>query len=63
MSEYLTSVNALQRLLNERVHLDVCLTGASALAQQISYGVTRNYYALSAVLEALLDPWPVNTMI
>ena len=55
MSEYLTSVNALQRLLNERVHLDVCLTGASALAQQISYGVTRNYYALSAVLEALLD--------
>ena len=44
MSEYLVSVRALQRLLNDRIQLNRCLEGAPPLAQQIAYGVTRNYF-------------------
>ena len=55
MSEYLVSVRALQRLLNDRIQLNRCLEGAPPLAQQIAYGVTRNYFSLSAILNSLLE--------
>ena len=55
MTEYLTSVTALQRMLGDRCHLDDCLSGASPLSQQIAYGVTRHYFSLSAMLDELLD--------
>ena len=54
MSEYLVSVRALQRLLNDRIQLNRCLEGALACSQ-IAYGVTRNYFSLSAILNSLLE--------
>jgi len=55
MTDYLTSVKALKNMLDDRRHLDECLTRASPLAQQISYGVTRNYFSLLTILNELLD--------
>ena len=55
MTEYLTAVNALKSMLTERRNLAECLAGASPLAKQISYGVTRNYFSLSIILNKMLE--------
>ena len=55
MSEYLEVVNSLSRMLAEDRHLGDCLENTSPIAQQICYGVTRNWFYYDGVIEVLLD--------
>ena len=55
MSEYLEVANSLSRMLEEDRHLGDCLENTSPIAQQICYGVTRNWFYYDRVTEALLD--------
>ena len=55
MSEYLEVAKALSRMLDEDRHLGDCLESTSPIAQQICYGVTRNWFYYDRVTEALLD--------
>lgn len=55
MSEYLEVVNSLSRMLAEDRHLGDCLEKTSPIAQQICYGVTRNWFYYDGVIEVLLD--------
>ena len=55
MSEYLEVANSLSRMLEEDRHLGDCLENTSPIAQQVCYGVTRNWFYYDRVTEALLD--------
>ena len=55
MSEYVEVANSLSRMLEEDRHLRDCLENTSPIAQQICYGVTRNWFYYDRVTEALLD--------
>ena len=55
MTEYLTSVIALKSMLADRRNLAECLSRAPPIAKQVSYGVTRNYFSLSIILDELLN--------
>lgn len=55
MSEYLEVASSLSRMVEEDRHLGDCLENTSPIAQQICYGVTRNWFYYDHVIEALLD--------
>lgn len=62
MKEYVTAVQALDRMLNSRHHLEDCFAdSASPLSQQIAFGVVRHYFLLQQLTVHLLDkPLPVK---
>jgi len=55
MNEYVQCISVLKEMITRDRHLDDCLgSGNTPLAQQICYGVTRNWFYLEAVLDRLL---------
>ncbi len=56
MNEYVKAARIVRSVLLDARHLDDLIDAdTSPLAQQICYGVCRNYYFLTAVLDELLD--------
>lgn len=56
MQEYRSAVRILTLVISKGKSLDACMTQEdSPLARQICYGVLRNYYHLSALLQLLLN--------
>ena len=55
MNEYLEVEKSLSQMLIEGRHLRDCFKTASALSQQICYGVARNWYYYDHAIELLLN--------